>query len=95
MVNSSLGKAESKEEKKRRVRRIASEIPREYSCYVEKCGKSYGTEASLTQHIKIKHEKVYENKEYEEYIVGLRKKMNLTGEKNTGETVEGKEGSLL
>jgi hypothetical protein len=54
-----------REERKKRVRRTASEITREFACHVESCGKSYGTEASLLQHIKLKHPIVYENKEHE------------------------------
>lgn len=48
---------------------------REYNCCIEKCGKSYGTEASLCQHIKLKHPEIYGSKEYEQHIVNLRKKM--------------------
>lgn len=43
------------EEKRKRVRRTASEIHRHYKCLVESCQKSYGSEGSLNQHIKLKH----------------------------------------
>jgi hypothetical protein len=61
-MNGTKAEGESQEEKKKRVRRTASEIAREFSCYIEKCGKSYGTEASLVQHIKLKHQKIYGTK---------------------------------
>ena len=46
---------ESTEEKKKRMRRTAGEIARHYVCSYEKCQKSYGSEGSLNQHIKLKH----------------------------------------
>lgn len=47
------------EEKKKRHRRIASEIERDFCCPNQKCGKSYGTDASLVQHIKLKHHEYF------------------------------------
>ena len=47
-------------EKKKRHRRTATEIPRHYKCPIEDCPKSYGAEGSLNQHIKIKHPEYYE-----------------------------------
>eukprot|EP01016_Furgasonia_blochmanni_P036197 TRINITY_DN409_c0_g1_i2.p1 TRINITY_DN409_c0_g1~~TRINITY_DN409_c0_g1_i2.p1 ORF type:complete len:293 (-),score=26.68 TRINITY_DN409_c0_g1_i2:128-1006(-) len=41
--------------KKRRFRRTAAEISRHYKCPVERCLKSYGSEGSLNQHMKLKH----------------------------------------
>ncbi|KAL4432745.1 hypothetical protein ABPG74_011566 [Tetrahymena malaccensis] len=43
------------EEKKKRHRRAAHEIERHYKCPQETCQKSYGSEGSLAQHIKLKH----------------------------------------
>ncbi|KAM3138884.1 hypothetical protein pb186bvf_009087 [Paramecium bursaria] len=43
------------EERKRRCRRNGIEIDRKYSCTIQNCKKSYGTEASLIQHMKLKH----------------------------------------
>eukprot|EP01016_Furgasonia_blochmanni_P040705 TRINITY_DN5215_c0_g1_i10.p1 TRINITY_DN5215_c0_g1~~TRINITY_DN5215_c0_g1_i10.p1 ORF type:complete len:230 (-),score=20.81 TRINITY_DN5215_c0_g1_i10:61-750(-) len=43
------------DDKKRRFRRTATEIDRHYRCPVDPCQKSYGSEGSLNQHIKIKH----------------------------------------
>jgi len=47
------------EEKKKRSRRTASEIDRHYRCPIEICQKSYGSEGSLNQHIKLKHPEYY------------------------------------
>ena len=41
--------------KEKRVRRSAEHIIRKCVCPVDGCGKSYGTEGCLAQHIKIKH----------------------------------------
>jgi|JI10StandDraft_1071094.scaffolds.fasta_scaffold262261_2 hypothetical protein len=38
-----------------RTRRTANEIKRHYRCMVDECTKSYGSEGSLNQHIKLKH----------------------------------------
>ena len=48
------------DEKRRRIRRAASEIQRRFKCQVENCQKSYGSEGSLNQHIKLKHPELYE-----------------------------------
>lgn len=45
----------SHEAKKKRTRRCANEIKRDFICKAEKCGKSYGSEGSLLQHFKLKH----------------------------------------
>jgi len=42
-------------QRQKRHRRTASEIERHYKCPLEQCGKLYGSEGSLNQHIKIKH----------------------------------------
>ena len=49
------------DEKRKRVRRIASEIKRHYKCMVEDCPKAYGSEGSLNQHIKLKHPEYFQN----------------------------------
>lgn len=46
-------------EKKKRHRRTATEIARHYKCPISDCPKSYGSEGSLNQHIKIKHPEHY------------------------------------
>lgn len=43
------------EDKRKRSRRSANEIAREYICSASHCNKSYGSEGSLMQHMKIKH----------------------------------------
>ena len=34
---------------------MANEITRDYLCPLDNCGKSYGADAALIQHIKLKH----------------------------------------
>lgn len=46
------------DEKKKRVRRCANEIERKYICQVRGCEKSYGTEGSMAQHMKLKHPEI-------------------------------------
>lgn len=43
------------DDKKKRHRRSAREIERHFKCPAETCPKSYGSEGSLAQHIKLKH----------------------------------------
>jgi hypothetical protein len=47
------------DDKKKRFRRTANEIERHYRCPVDTCQRSYGSEGSLNQHIKIKHNELY------------------------------------
>jgi len=47
-------------EKKKRHRRQANEIARHYKCPMNDCPKSYGSEGSLNQHIKLKHPEYYQ-----------------------------------
>lgn len=47
-------------EKKKRHRRQANEIARHYKCPIKDCPKSYGSEGSLNQHIKLKHPEYYQ-----------------------------------
>ena len=42
-------------EKKKRKRKKKNEVERNYSCHIDGCQKSYGSENSLNQHMKIKH----------------------------------------
>ena len=46
---------ESPDENKKRIRRCANEIERNYICPVPGCNKSYGAEGSMAQHMKYKH----------------------------------------
>lgn len=43
------------EEKRKRHRRTATEIQRHFKCLNPECNKSYGSEGSLNQHMKLKH----------------------------------------
>ena len=45
----------SLDDKRKRHRRTATEIQRHYQCPVEGCHKSYGSEGSMNQHMKLKH----------------------------------------
>lgn len=45
----------SMEDKRKRNRRSAVEIARSHVCQIKNCNKSYGSEGSLMQHMKIKH----------------------------------------
>jgi len=45
-------------DKKKRIRRLAADIERHYKCPVDTCRKSYGSEGSLNQHIKLKHPEI-------------------------------------
>lgn len=51
---------EGENEKMKRSRRTAMEITRHYRC--QHCSKSYGSEGSLNQHIRIKHNVVHSPK---------------------------------
>ena len=63
---------------KKRHRRTATEINRHYRCPVEGCGKSYGSEGSLSQHIKNKHK---------DYTSGGTGKKQTSGTKYQGGNV--------
>lgn len=41
--------------KRKRKRKKKNEVERNYSCHIDNCQKSYGSENSLNQHMKIKH----------------------------------------
>ncbi len=45
----------SGDDKKKRVRRCANQIERKFVCPVPNCEKSYGTEGSMAQHMRLKH----------------------------------------
>lgn len=48
------------EDQHKRHRRTAHEIARHYKCPLrQECHKSYGSEGSLNQHIKLKHPHYY------------------------------------
>ena len=43
------------EDRRKRSRRSASEIQRNFICPEKNCQKAYGSEGSLLQHMKLKH----------------------------------------
>lgn len=47
--------------KKKRKRKKKDEINRNFVCKIEYCDKSYGSENSLNQHIKLKHKEFWDN----------------------------------
>ena len=51
------------QKKQRRHRRLAAEIERTHHCPVPGCGKSYGTVAALSQHIRLKHRQLHEQQQ--------------------------------
>jgi hypothetical protein len=55
LSQSSHSNHENGSDRKKRSRRTAEEIARHYVCTLNNCNKSYGSEGSLNQHIKIKH----------------------------------------
>lgn len=52
---SSNSKYKSDGPKPKRKRKKKSEVERNYACNIDNCDKSYGSENSLNQHMKIKH----------------------------------------
>lgn len=46
--------------RRKRIRRLATEIERKHRCLVPKCSKAYGSEGSLNQHLIRKHPLVFE-----------------------------------
>lgn len=50
-------------DKSKRHRRTAGEVSRFHKCTVENCSKSYGSEGSLNQHMKIKHPELVREEE--------------------------------
>lgn len=58
------GLSPSDDDKKSRIRRKAAEIERHYNCPNSSCGKGYGSEGSLIQHIKLKHPELTNDPEW-------------------------------
>ena len=44
-----------KKKKEKRIRKLKEEIIRNFKCETSGCKKSYGSENSLNQHFKLKH----------------------------------------
>ncbi|CAI2383353.1 unnamed protein product [Moneuplotes crassus] len=65
---------EDSNSKRKRRRRPANEISRHHKCPAIHCGKAYGSEGSLSQHVRLKHRSLYE-----EYSKGtLEKDQKMT-----------------
>lgn len=47
-------------DKKKRKRKKKDEVERNFKCMIENCGKAYGSENSLNQHYKLKHEEIWQ-----------------------------------
>lgn len=62
----------SQEEKRKRHRRCANEIEREFQCPASRCGKSYGSEGSLSQHMKLKHPELVEEREGKDEVKDIK-----------------------
>jgi len=71
-------------DKKKRHRRNATEIERHYRCPCPPCSKSYGSEGSLNQHIKLKHRgHVYTSSESQKFAImgeAIMKEGSVTSE---------------
>jgi hypothetical protein len=52
----------------RRKRRYARDIERVFFCPMEKCNRGYGSEGSLSHHVRLKHLDFYESGKYEIFI---------------------------
>lgn len=46
---------DAKVTKQKRKRKKKDQVKRDFHCKIDNCGKSYGTENSLNQHMKLKH----------------------------------------
>lgn len=66
--------------KKKRKRKKKDEIKRNFVCKIEYCDKSYGSENSLNQHIKLKHKEFWENLKNKE--MNVNKEETIFFEKN-------------
>lgn len=74
---------ETREERKKRRRRTKNEVERTFMCPVNDCGKAYGSENSLNQHIKLKHAEIwaqYRNQDYGE--IYMDKSKDVTNSEN-------------
>eukprot|EP00331_Platyophrya_macrostoma_P008802 CAMPEP_0176412974 /NCGR_PEP_ID=MMETSP0127-20121128/4436_1 /TAXON_ID=938130 /ORGANISM="Platyophrya macrostoma, Strain WH" /LENGTH=180 /DNA_ID=CAMNT_0017792693 /DNA_START=33 /DNA_END=575 /DNA_ORIENTATION=+ len=54
-LEASDSKEDDGQDKKRRVRRTASEIEKNFVCPAQTCQKGYGSEGALIQHVRLKH----------------------------------------
>lgn len=76
------------EEKRKRHRRTATEIARHYKCPIEECPKSYGSEGSLNQHIKLKHPEYYQQMSANnQNLAGLSKRDSTLNNDDDGKSI--------
>lgn len=50
--------------KKKRKRKLKNEVTRNFKCGYPGCTKSYGSDNSLNQHVKIKHSEFWKKSKY-------------------------------
>lgn len=68
------------ENRKKKYRRMAADIEKQFECPYPRCNKSYGSDVSLNLHIKIKHgggNKTERRKLAVSYIIDLQKQIIL------------------
>ena len=58
--NNNDGQSTDSDKKKLRKRKKKGEVTRAFECPVDSCNKGYGSENSLNQHLKIKHQEYWE-----------------------------------
>lgn len=51
-------------QKKKRKRKLKNEVIRNFKCGYPGCSKSYGSDNSLNQHVKIKHSEFWKKSKY-------------------------------
>ena len=59
-------KNHSKKSQKKRVRKLKEQVIRNFKCQSINCNKAYGSENSLNQHIKLKHNDFWKKNKYTE-----------------------------
>eukprot|EP00331_Platyophrya_macrostoma_P023883 CAMPEP_0176440340 /NCGR_PEP_ID=MMETSP0127-20121128/20508_1 /TAXON_ID=938130 /ORGANISM="Platyophrya macrostoma, Strain WH" /LENGTH=162 /DNA_ID=CAMNT_0017824837 /DNA_START=206 /DNA_END=694 /DNA_ORIENTATION=+ len=68
--------------KKKRFRRVAKDIARDFRCPVSTCGKCYGSEGSLHQHLRLKHPDKFQELKLDGEIISaklIRQSLDLVG----------------
>jgi len=66
-------------DKKARIRRKAADVERHFKCHVETCQKTYGSEGSLLQHVKLKHPEATDDPDWKMKL--LQKNEHSEGDK--------------
>ena len=55
---------------------------KDYDCPVGGCHRTYGSDSSLIQHIKLKHREYYGGEEYGKMVETIHRRGREEGEKN-------------